>query len=124
MTSTDTVNGAREPRAPPGPTAPPYAPPSPAIPSASSGRSGGLAAALFTAGARRDPYPLYARMRRDDPVHRSPEGIWYLTRHADVEAALGDLRLSNDRDRMTRAYSSLGGDLKALEAGSPSDWAG
>ncbi|MFI9361613.1 cytochrome P450 [Kitasatospora sp. NPDC053057] len=53
-------------------------------------------------------------MRREDPVHRSAQGIWYLTRYADVEAALGDLRLSNDRDRMTRAYVALGGDLKAL----------
>ncbi|MGZ2358116.1 cytochrome P450 [Streptomyces sp. 372A] len=71
-----------------------------------------LGAALLTPEARRDPYPLYARMRREDPVHRSPQGVWYLTRYADVEAALGDLRLSNDRDRMTRAYSALGGDLK------------
>ncbi|MFD0351626.1 cytochrome P450 [Kitasatospora aburaviensis] len=53
-------------------------------------------------------------MRRESPVHRSAQGIWYLTRYADVEAALGDLRLSNDRDRMTRAYVALGGDLKAF----------
>ncbi|MFC8536588.1 cytochrome P450 [Streptomyces sp. NPDC057249] len=71
-----------------------------------------LGAALLTPEARRDPYPLYARMRREDPVHRTPQGVWYLTRYADVEAALGDPRLSNDRDRMTRAYSALGGDLK------------
>ncbi|MGW2477706.1 cytochrome P450 [Streptomyces sp. NPDC001665] len=71
-----------------------------------------LGAALLTPEARRDPYPLYARMRREDPVHRSAQGVWYLTRYADVEAALGDLRLSNDRDRMTRAYTALGGDLK------------
>ncbi|MFI0967597.1 cytochrome P450 [Streptomyces sp. NPDC021080] len=77
-------------------------------------RSDDLAAALLTPEARRDPYPFYARMRREDPVHRSAQGIWYLTRYADVEAALGDLRLSNDRDRMTRAYSALGGDLKAF----------
>ncbi|MBO1420096.1 cytochrome P450, partial [Streptomyces sp. FH025] len=64
--------------------------------------------------ARRDPYPFYARMRRESPVHRSAQGVWYLTRYADVEAALSDLRLSNDRDRMTRAYGALGGDLKAL----------
>ncbi|OKH98722.1 cytochrome [Streptomyces sp. CB02056] len=69
---------------------------------------------MLTPEARRDPYPLYARMRRESPVHRSDQGIWYLTRYADIEAALGDLRLSNDRDRMTRAYSALGGDLKAL----------
>jgi cytochrome P450 len=72
------------------------------------------AADLLTPEARRDPYPCYARMRRDSPVHRSAQGIWYLTRYADVEAALSDLRLSNDRDRMTRAYSALGGDLKAF----------
>jgi cytochrome P450 len=77
-------------------------------------RSDDLAAALLTPEARRDPYPFYARMRREDPVHRSAQGIWYLTRYADVEAALSDLRLSNDRDRMTRAYSALGGDLKAF----------
>ncbi|MFI6610790.1 cytochrome P450 [Streptomyces sp. NPDC050507] len=94
MTSTDTLGGARE--------------------TAGPARPDNLAAALLTPGARRDPYPLYARMRSEDPVHRSPQGIWYLTRYADVEAALGDLRLSNDRDRMTRAYSGLGGDLKAF----------
>nr|WP_237525281.1 cytochrome P450 [Streptomyces sp. SID4985] len=69
---------------------------------------------MHTPEARRDPYPFYARMRQESPVHRSPQGIWYLTRYADVEAALGDLRLSNDRDRMTRAYGALGGDLKAF----------
>ncbi|MEV7186409.1 cytochrome P450 [Kitasatospora sp. NPDC093102] len=73
-----------------------------------------FAADLLTAEARRDPYPFYARMRRESPVHRSAQGIWYLTRYADVEAALSDLRLSNDRDRMTRAYGALGGDMKAF----------
>ncbi|MER5600608.1 cytochrome P450 [Streptomyces sp. NPDC002265] len=94
MTPTDTTDEARD--------------------SAGLARSDDLAAALLTPEARRDPYPFYARMRREDPVHRSAQGIWYLTRYADVEAALGDLRLSNDRDRMTRAYSALGGDLKAF----------
>ncbi|MET7346206.1 cytochrome P450 [Streptomyces sp. NPDC087866] len=92
MTPTDTLAGARD-----------TAGPAPVR---------DLGAALLTPEARRDPYPLYARMRREDPVHRSPQGVWYLTRYADVEAALGDLRLSNDRDRMTRAYTALGGDLK------------
>ncbi|MDH6120213.1 cytochrome P450 [Kitasatospora sp. GAS204A] len=94
MTSTDTLDEARG--------------------SAGLARPGDLAAALRTPEARRDPYPFYARMRRESPVHRSAEGIWHLTRYADVEAALGDLRLSNDRDRMTRAYGALGGDLKAF----------
>lgn len=94
MTFTETLGGTRD--------------------AAGPARSDDLAAALLTAGARRDPYPFYARMRREAPVHRSPQGVWYLTRYADVEAALCDLRLSNDRDRMTRACSALGGDMKAL----------
>jgi cytochrome P450 len=94
VTSTDTRDGARG--------------------SAGPARPGDLAADLLTPEARRDPYPFYARMRRESPVHRSAEGIWYLTRYADVEAALSDLRLSSDRDRMTRACVALGGDLKAF----------
>ncbi|MDH6127506.1 cytochrome P450 [Kitasatospora sp. GP82] len=93
-TMTDTVDEARPAQ---GPSAP-----------------GDLAAELYTPRVRRDPYPHYARMRRESPVHRSPQGIWYLTRYAEIEEALGDLRLSNDRDRMTRALGALGGDLKAL----------
>ncbi|MFI9047111.1 cytochrome P450 [Streptomyces sp. NPDC053427] len=94
MTSTETLDGTRG-------TAGPV-------------RPGDFAAALQTPEARRNPYPFYARMRRESPVHRSAQGIWYLTRYADVEAALGDLRLSNDRGRMTRAYGALGGELKAF----------
>ena len=47
-----------------------------------------------------DPYPLYQRMQQECPVYRSPEGIWYLTRYADVEAAVRDPRLSKDHARM------------------------
>lgn len=47
-----------------------------------------------------DPYPLYERMRQKHPVYRSSEGIWYLTRYTDVEAAIRDLRLSKDHARM------------------------
>lgn len=42
-----------------------------------------------------DPYPVYARLREDAPVHRAPSGAWVLTRYADVHAALGDDRLRN-----------------------------
>ncbi|PJN21422.1 cytochrome P450 [Kitasatospora sp. CB02891] len=94
MTTTETLDGARD--------------------AAGPARPEDFAAALLTPEARRDPYPLYARMRRESPVHKSDQGIWYLTRYADVETALGDLRLSNDRDRMTRAYEALGGNLKAF----------
>jgi cytochrome P450 len=73
-----------------------------------------FAATMLTAEFRRDPYPCYARMRRDQPVYRTADGIWYLTRHADVERALGDLRLSNDRERMTEAFGARGGALRDM----------
>lgn len=37
-----------------------------------------------------DPYPVYDRLRATDPVHTSALGALVLTRHADVEALLGD----------------------------------
>jgi cytochrome P450 len=40
---------------------------------------------------REDPYPYYAELRRDDPVHYSPvEDIWVLTRFDDCLAAFSD----------------------------------
>ena len=44
-----------------------------------------------------DPYPTYARLRREAPVFRSDDGdFWALARHADVDAAFrDDVRLSN-----------------------------
>jgi cytochrome P450 len=73
---------------------------------ARDGGTGEISQAMAAPEFHQDPYPLYARMRRECPVHRTAEGIWYLTRYADVETALGDLRLSNDRDRMTRALTA------------------
>ena len=41
-----------------------------------------------------DPYPLYYRLRSEDPVHRSfIGGTWVLTRYADVKAVLRDRRV-------------------------------
>jgi cytochrome P450 len=37
-----------------------------------------------------DPYPLYERLRAEDPVHRSPSGFWVLSRFEDVWRAAGD----------------------------------
>jgi len=47
--------------------------------------------------ARRDPYPMYRRLRERDPVHRSYviKG-WVLTRHADCVELLRDTRFSAD----------------------------
>lgn len=38
----------------------------------------------------RDPFPLYRRLRDEDPVHHSPLGFWVLTRFDDVFAAARD----------------------------------
>lgn len=41
--------------------------------------------------AQIDPYPTYARLREEAPVHRSDEhGFWVLTRYDDVHRALRD----------------------------------
>lgn len=50
---------------------------------------------------RRDPYPLYARLRRESPVAQTRlpfvGDVWLLSRHEDVCGALRDPRLSSDR---------------------------
>ena len=60
-------------------------------------------AALFAGPLLENPYPLYAGLRASNPVFAVPvpadvgAGVFLLTRHADVQAALKDSRLSADR---------------------------
>lgn len=42
-----------------------------------------------------DPYPLYARLRESNPIHRSPLGFRVLMRHRDIHAVLRDRRFSS-----------------------------
>ncbi len=53
----------------------------------------------------RDPYPIYAQLRANDPVHLSPMGFWVLTAHADVVAAINDDRLSNRPSRFAVTHA-------------------
>jgi len=47
-----------------------------------------------------DPFPLYRRLREQDPVHWSPRlKSWVLTRYDDVRQVLLDRELSSDRMR-------------------------
>jgi cytochrome P450 len=45
-----------------------------------------------------NPYPVYQRLREEDPVHWDDElQTWVLTQYEDIEAALRDPRLSSNR---------------------------
>jgi len=49
------------------------------------------AASITVEELERDPYPVYARLRRDAPVCFVPAvGLWFVTRWADVEQAATD----------------------------------
>jgi cytochrome P450 len=37
-----------------------------------------------------DPYPFIHRLRREDPVHWTPFGFWFVTRHDDVKRLYHD----------------------------------
>ena len=49
---------------------------------------------LFSPAFKADPFPTYAAMRANHPVHghHAPDGttIWYITRYDDVVAVLKD----------------------------------
>ena len=56
---------------------------------------------LLSPERRQNPYPFYARLLREAPVHFSePWGTWVVTRYADVNAAFRDMRLSSVRTSM------------------------
>ena len=68
---------------------------------------------LFAPEAVANSYPLFKRMRSEDPVHYSEAlGYWILTRYRDVEAALRDERLSSNR---TAFYINKLGSLDVKE---------
>ncbi|MBD2691569.1 cytochrome P450 [Anabaena catenula] len=53
---------------------------------------------LFAPEVIANPYPLYKRIREENPVYYEASlGYWILTRYQDVEAALRDERFSTDR---------------------------
>ena len=53
-----------------------------------------------------NPYPMYARLRAEDPVHWSAlMEAWVLTRYDDVVAVLTDSRFSADRRRARNRFA-------------------
>lgn len=67
--------------------------------------------ALRDPQVRADPYPFYARLRSQAPVHWDTStgmgGGWVLTGHADVMAALRDPRMTAERMQRPEAYDWL-----------------
>jgi cytochrome P450 len=55
-----------------------------------------------------DPWPLYAELRRTQPVQWSPRGFWVLARHADCLAVLRDRRASADASHIDPAKAPEG----------------
>jgi cytochrome P450 len=55
---------------------------------------------LGSSAFKADPYPYYARLRAEAPVHRvrlpNRQTAWLITRYDDVLAALKDPRLVKD----------------------------
>jgi len=50
----------------------------------------------FDPAFRADPYPIFRRMREEEPVHQSPFGMLVLSRYDDCVAMLRDHRSSSD----------------------------
>ena len=65
----------------------------------------GLVFNPMSARLAQDPYPIYARLRERDPVHRSLlMDAWVFSRHADVDAILRDhRRFASDPRKRERA---------------------
>ncbi len=57
----------------------------------------------------RDPFTLYRQLRQVDPVHRSADGYWVLTRFSDVWRAAADTGTFSSAEGLT-----FGNDVEAL----------
>ncbi len=60
----------------------------------------------FTPEVHANPYPMYIRLREEDPVHWSAlMEAWVLTRYEDAVTVLTDSRLSADRRRARNRFA-------------------
>lgn len=68
---------------------------------------------------RIDPYPIYERLRNEDPIHKTPFDAWVLSRYAECTEILHDPRTSSD-ERNANQYREF---LEA-QGGNPfgEDW--
>jgi cytochrome P450 len=71
-------------------------------PAMTAQRAGEIAAAFdlrdLPADFYANPYPVYAALREREPVHRMPDGSWFLTRYADLVQVYRDAQtFSSDK---------------------------
>ena len=61
-----------------------------------------------TSTSSHDPYPVYARLREEAPIYYNERyDFWAISRHADVEKALGDWKtFSNSRSDILELVKS------------------
>ena len=89
----------------------------PAEPTSLSSEQGRACAACFdpnTLGPAfyDDPYPTYAALRELDPVHRCPDGTYFLTRYADLDQIYRDRsNFSSDKKSVFGPKFSVGSPL-------------
>jgi cytochrome P450 len=57
-----------------------------------------------------NPYPTYAALREHAPVHRCPDGTWFLTRYADLD------RLYRDREHLSSEKQEIFGPKYGTES--------
>ena len=50
----------------------------------------------FAKAFHHDPYPIYERLRKEDPIHWSFLKAWIITRYKDVDTILKDNRFQVD----------------------------
>ena len=72
---------------------------------------GALAPDLYDYDFENDPVATLARLRREDPVHWSRHGFWYLTRYDDCAMVL------KDPVRFSSAAAGWGGSNPLAKAG-------
>jgi hypothetical protein len=65
-------------------------------------------------GLRSDPYPIYRRLRENEPVHQSDHGFTVLSRYADVEAVLRAPGVSSEFYRSETWADRRGGPDSAI----------
>jgi len=61
-----------------------------------------------------DPYPVFGRMREEDPVHWSDHGYWVASRHADLRATLMDRERFGQGDFVRNIQLFYGPDFDVL----------